>query len=129
MRIDDTDFENDVDLIDNRSEYRGPVSYNEPLEKVCDSADRVLTAPRSSDKLLLDQLIKENRMKEQAVEKASNLIELLTMEVLRPARSSTSRRRSSKSLRTLTASSRMTQPRLSTTGATRRTASYKKYAV
>jgi hypothetical protein len=81
MRIDDMDFENDIDLIDNRSEYRAPVSGNELADKVCESADRILGQPRSSDKLLVEQLIKENRMKEQAVEKASNLIDLLTAEV------------------------------------------------
>lgn len=75
------DFENDIDLIDNRSEYRVPVNVNEPVEKVCESADRILGNPRSSDKLLMDQLIKENKMKEQAVEKASHLIDLLTAEV------------------------------------------------
>jgi hypothetical protein len=73
--MNEMDFTDDIDLIDNQSEYNDThFSHNEPMVKVCESADRMLNGESRTRMFFVDKLVEENKIKEQALEKASSLI-------------------------------------------------------
>jgi len=80
--MNDMDFADDIDLIEHHSDYDGTdLTNKEPTVKVCESADRMLYGGERTRMFFVDKLMEENKMKEQALDKASNLIELLKVEV------------------------------------------------
>lgn len=70
-------MDDDDDLMGDRSTYNGMhQEYNEPTAR----GDK-LDSRLDSERMLIDKLQRENMMKDEAVEKASNLIELLTTDL------------------------------------------------
>jgi hypothetical protein len=73
--MNEMDFTDDVDLIDNRSEYHGThFNHDEPTVNVRESTDRMLNGENHTKTFIMDKLVEENKIKEQALEKASSLI-------------------------------------------------------
>lgn len=71
-------MDDDDDLMGDRSAYHGiQQEYNEPTARGGDKLDIRL----DNDRLLIEKLERENQMKDEAVEKASHLIELLTIDL------------------------------------------------
>jgi len=79
--MNDIDFTDDIDLIDHQSDYGTDLTNKEGPFKVCESADRGVYGGERTRMFFVDKLMEENKMKEQALEKASNIIELLKVDV------------------------------------------------